>query len=184
MVVESEVVIESGIINEFIDEAWPMKSPSLMPPHDQPFRRATARIWIDFVNKKLVPPFYCILQKQTSEEQEQAVDDFNENLSKFVKGMDIVGPFFCGKDIGNVDIAFIPWALRMFILKKYRNYQPTLDEFSNDRYQKWLDAVVTHPAVLATVQDDDKLLANYEKYANNTTNSLVAITIITNKPLP
>ena len=55
-----QVVWESSVINEFIDEQFPEKP---MMPSD-PFLRAQARIWIDYCNSRWVDDFYDLLSER------------------------------------------------------------------------------------------------------------------------
>jgi len=91
-----EVIIESGIINEFIDEAWPDEDVSLLPPLSQPIKRSHARLWVDFVNKKMVPPFYQLLQRQEKMGQDEATRDLLASLESFTEAMDPERPFLYG----------------------------------------------------------------------------------------
>ena len=91
------------------------------------------------------------------------------------------GPFFFGRRLGLVDIAFVPWALRLFVLREYRHFRVPADW---TRFRRWLEACEAHPSVRATVQDRDKLLATYERYAKNEATSLVADAINAGRPLP
>lgn len=75
---------------EYIDESWP-NEPRLLPK--DPYQRAKARMWGDFVSKKLIPPYYKFLVKQSPEEQSEGREQFLANLLEFTKAMDPEGPF-------------------------------------------------------------------------------------------
>ena len=180
----SDIVIESGVINEYIDEAWSSASVFLLPPLSEPFNRSKARIWMDFVGKKLIPPFYRILQRQDEPGQAEAVDELLDGLKTFASEMDSEGPFFLGQQLSLVDISYIPWALRFYVLKAYRGFELPNEGAEWERFQRWFLACQRHPSVMATVQDEDKLLHSYERYAKNNAGSQVADAINANKPLP
>ncbi len=54
-----DLVWESAIINEYLEETYP--EPSLFP--NTPGLRAYARFWIDFANTKFTPWFYKLLHE-------------------------------------------------------------------------------------------------------------------------
>eukprot|EP00484_Ammonia_sp_Unknown_P012445 CAMPEP_0197058288 /NCGR_PEP_ID=MMETSP1384-20130603/106038_1 /TAXON_ID=29189 /ORGANISM="Ammonia sp." /LENGTH=58 /DNA_ID=CAMNT_0042492985 /DNA_START=75 /DNA_END=248 /DNA_ORIENTATION=- len=58
--------------------------------------------------------------------------------------MDANGPYFNGDVPAAVDLVFLPWATRMYLLKHYRNVQYE-KEFKNkqilERYNKWYHAL-------------------------------------------
>ncbi|XP_030474888.1 probable glutathione S-transferase [Syzygium oleosum] len=95
-------VCESLIIVEYIDETWSHKAPLL--PSD-PYERAQARFWADFVDKKV----YDLGRKlwmRKGEEQDAAKKEFIECL-KIVKSELGDKAFFGGKKFGFLDIAII-----------------------------------------------------------------------------
>ncbi|XP_030449970.1 probable glutathione S-transferase [Syzygium oleosum] len=98
----SKPVCESLIIVEYIDETWHHKAPLL--PSD-PYKRARARFWADFVDKK----FYNLGRKvwmTKGEEQEAGKKEFIESL-KLVESELGDEPFFGGKKFGFLDISII-----------------------------------------------------------------------------
>ena len=179
------MVIDSSIINEFIDEAWPSKEVSLLPALREPQKRAKARLWVDFVNHKMAPPMYQLLLKQEKAEQRHYAAELTSSLKSFAEAMEPEGPFFMGESLGLVDIALVPFSLRFYVLKHYRGFEvPTAgDEWQ--RFDQWRRACENHPSVLATINyDPDKLCRLYKPYATNNARSQGAKALQENKPIP
>lgn len=103
-------LIESNIINEFLDDKYPDKN-SLLP--HEPEQRALARIQKDQINKKIHPAFFKTIQSQSKEEQTQHRKELADALREFAKEIDTSkGPFVGGKRLNAVDVALAPWASR------------------------------------------------------------------------
>lgn len=60
---KGRALYESLIVAEYVDETW-THEPKLQP--DDTYKKAVGRIWIDHINKKIVPTFYRILQVRAS----------------------------------------------------------------------------------------------------------------------
>ncbi|KAH9290220.1 hypothetical protein KI387_034337 [Taxus chinensis] len=102
-------ICESLIILQYIDEAWPA-SKQFLPSN--PYDRALARFWADFVDKKLLDAGSRIIRSK-GEALEEAKREMVENLEHLegaLKQMSKGGPYFGGDEFGFVDIAFIPSA--------------------------------------------------------------------------
>ncbi|PRQ30686.1 putative glutathione transferase [Rosa chinensis] len=95
-------VCESLIIVQYIDEVWKDKAPLL--PSD-PYQRAQARFWADFIDKKLYDASRKIWTTK-GEEQEAAKKEFIEVL-KVLEGELGDKPYFMGERFGFLDIALI-----------------------------------------------------------------------------
>lgn len=163
-------IYESPFCIEYVDEAWPSE-PRLLPT--DPYQRAHARIWCDFIGKKIIPSFYGLLMKQSEAEQQEIKTKLTSDLLDLVKAMDPKGPFFQGEKLGYVDIMLAPYGARFFILKHYRGFEvPKREEF--ERFHVWWQAVRNAPAVKVTLQDDSKLLDIYQRYADGSAKSKVA----------
>ncbi|KAJ9183081.1 hypothetical protein P3X46_006992 [Hevea brasiliensis] len=97
-------ICESLIAVQYVDEVWKDKSPLL--PSD-PYLRAQARFWADFIDKKI----YDIGRKiwtTKGDEQEAAKKEFIEAL-KLLEGELGNKPYFGGESMGYVDVALIPF---------------------------------------------------------------------------
>src|SRR5450755_2260960 len=72
-----ERIIESAIVNEYLDEVFP--EPALLPK--DPGTRATARIWIDYANTRFVPAWGTLLRAASEAARESARDALFESLA-------------------------------------------------------------------------------------------------------
>ncbi|PRQ30688.1 putative glutathione transferase [Rosa chinensis] len=95
-------VCESLIIVQYIDEVWKDKAPLL--PSD-PYQRAQARFWADFIDKKLYDAGRKIWITK-GEELQAAKKEFIESL-KVLEGELGDKPYFMGERFGFLDIALI-----------------------------------------------------------------------------
>ena len=120
LVHNGKAIYESIILVEYIDEVW-QKDVNLLPR--DPYEKAIAKIWVDFISKKIVPVFYTILQKQDKAEQDAAMEMFTNNLEVLTKAMSDTGPFFAGANFGFVDVMLVPYTFRIGLLEHYRNYK-------------------------------------------------------------
>nr|ACG33497.1 glutathione S-transferase [Zea mays] len=98
-------VCESLVILQYIDEAWPDVAPLL--PKDDPYARAQARFWADYIDKKIYDS-QTRLWKFEGEAREQAKKDLVEVLET-LEGELADKPFFGGGALGFVDVALVPF---------------------------------------------------------------------------
>lgn len=132
LLVGDEVIFESTVINEYLDEAYPKK----MHPEDL-LVRAKNRAWIEFSNVCMLDAFYLSVRETERE--------FNEIqtglLTKFDQLEKALGqPFFNGKLLSLVDVSFAPLLQR---LKYIDALKPGI--FDCERHPKingWKDALL------------------------------------------
>ncbi|BFZ05227.1 hypothetical protein BsWGS_08266 [Bradybaena similaris] len=166
-------VFESSICVEYVDEVW-QNEPRLLPT--DPYERAVARIWVDFIGKKIIPVFYRILQKESEEERAEAKAELLKNIETLTEAMSPKEPYFFGESFGIVDIVLVSYASRLFVLKHYRDFEvPHNEKFA--RFHRWLEAAQDRPSFKATMPEHHRILASYEKYADNTAQSELAVAI-------
>ncbi|XP_076899894.1 putative glutathione S-transferase [Bidens hawaiensis] len=110
-------VCESNIIVQYIDETWHANSPPLLP--SDPYLRAQARFWADFVDKKIYEGAKKIWTTK-GEEQEAAKKEFMDVL-KVLEGQLGEKPYLVGESFGFADIAMIPFCIWFYTLNKIGN---------------------------------------------------------------
>ncbi|XP_078162566.1 putative glutathione S-transferase parA [Carex rostrata] len=101
---DCKTVFESLTIVQYIDEVWSDKTP-LMP--SDPYQRAQARFWADYVDKKV---YDCTsrLWKPKEEEKEAAKMEMIEILQLLEVQLGD-NKYFGGDTFGLVDVAFVPF---------------------------------------------------------------------------
>jgi glutathione S-transferase len=98
--VDDEVLFESAIIMEYLDEVTP---PSLHPA--DPLKKAKARGWIEF-SSHLLGLQYQWTHIKTETEFNAKTQELQANLKKFAA--EIKGPWFAGESMQLVDVAIAP----------------------------------------------------------------------------
>jgi glutathione S-transferase len=164
------VIWESAVINEYLDEVFP--EPPLLPR--DPVARASARVWIDFANNRMVPHVYKMMLRQDAEGQalhmrrltEAVLLMEHEGLRRLSSG-----PFWLGKNPSLVDFTFHPHVQRFAALEHYRGFVVP-DECS--RLREWMDAMSALASVQATRRTTAQLIDGWKKYANNTGQGVTA----------
>jgi len=155
-------IVESAIINEYLDEVFP--EPKLLPA--APAARATARIWVDFANTRFVTAWGRLLRGETAQERDAArlaLEEALEHLeSAGLARLSGEGPFFLGSEISLVDLALYPWFERWAALEHYRGYAVPL---RFERLQRWQQAVRARPAVREIENPIGFYIERYARYA-------------------
>ncbi|KAE8706509.1 Glutathione S-transferase U25 [Hibiscus syriacus] len=110
-------VCESLIQVQYIDEVWNDRAPLL--PSD-PYKRAIARFWADFIDKKIYDQGSKVW-KTKGEEQETAKKEFIESL-KLLEGELGDKAYFGGENLGFVDVALVPFYSWFYAYEKCGNF--------------------------------------------------------------
>jgi len=150
-------VCESLIILQYIDEAWTRSNPFL--PSD-PYDRARARFWADFVDKKIYENGASPLMRSTGEAQEESKRNILESLGLLEGALkEISGgikPYFGGDQFGFMDIAFIPFASWFHAWETMGNWKIPLDtEFP--RLHEWVNTCMERESVKKIIAHPHKV---------------------------
>ncbi|CAI0409378.1 unnamed protein product [Linum tenue] len=98
-------VRESGIIVQYVDEVWHDKAP-LLP--SEPYPRAQARFWADFVDKKVrLLSLWRKVWVTKGEEQKSLMEEFIGHLKTLEAELGDE-PYFGGEKMGYVDVTMVP----------------------------------------------------------------------------
>ena len=176
-------VYDSPVCIEYVDETW--KTDRNLLPSDT-YGRAFARIWSNFIGSSIVPPFYRFLLKKDQLERDEAKGALAKGITLLFAELDEqCGPFFGGKTLNLVDIMLFPFAYRFqVILPHFRGYIPPKEGEEMEKYYRWYAAIKERDSVKKTLPDDGKLIESYQRYADDTATSLVAVAIRQGTSIP
>ena len=178
-----KVIVESTVCIEYVDEAW--NTDRHLLPSD-PYDRAQVRLLSDHITKKVVPLYYQMLMKKDEAARTEAKKNITEALtSLFESEPSSDGPFFGGKSLNMVDIMLAPHAYRFqLILKHYREFSVPNDTPELQRFHRWFAAVLQNSTFKQTLPEEQRLIDEYKRYADDVTNSQVAQAIRKGTALP
>ncbi len=161
-------IVESNRILEFLEDYRPEPNPIFS---SDPLECAEQKYWIDHIGNRITPYLYRFLKAtEPGEYRDESREKLVAGLTMLINAMHIEGPFFSGDEINAVDIALIPFAYRIdVLLKTYRNFElPTQGEVWQ-RYRRWYDAMLQHPAFKVTALDQgdyqNRLVEHYHPYS-------------------
>jgi glutathione S-transferase len=155
-------IVESAIVNEYIDEVFP--EPALLPK--DPGTRAVARIWIDYANTRFVPAWGALLRGNSDSERESARTALLESLeyleTQGLQKLSSEGPYWFGQNPSLVDLTFYPWFERWAAVEHYRGSVP-IAKF--ERLRAWRDALAARQSVKDIQNPTQYYVERYAKFA-------------------
>nr|CAC24549.1 glutathione S-transferase [Cichorium intybus x Cichorium endivia] len=147
---DGKPICESNIIVQYIDEAWQNNSPPLLP--SDPYLKAQARFWADFIDKKIYDAGTRIWRRK-GEEQEIAKKEFIDWM-KVLEGQLGENSYLMGKSFGYVDIAMVPFYCWFYALEKIGNISI---EKECPKLVAWAKRCMERESVSKTLPDPHKV---------------------------
>ncbi|XP_021290228.1 probable glutathione S-transferase [Herrania umbratica] len=146
-------IAESPVILEYIEETWP-ENPLL--PSD-PYERAMARFWIQFLEDK-GPVFRALLLSTGGEEQEKAAKESLEVL-KIIEEKALGDKKFFGTN--TINLVDISYGVLTYWLKNMQEAigVKVLEPNTLPRLYEWAQNFVEVAVIKETIPDRDKMVA-------------------------
>lgn len=142
--IDGEVLFESAIINEYLDEVYP---PSLHPA--DALVRAKHRGWIEFGSHLLFDQFKLMTAPDEDAMQQQC-EVLGGGFARLERELGD-GPYFSGERFSLLDAAYAPFFMRFDILQRHRE---ALADLMPTRLDAWARALRDRASVKASVVDD------------------------------
>jgi glutathione S-transferase len=142
--VDGEVLFESAVINEYIDETTPER---LMP--QDALTRAKHRGWIEFGSELLGNQWRC-MTFAAGEKYDTARADLRSKLTTLESQLGD-GPYFAGNQLSLIDTAYAPFFMRLAQLN------PHLELVADGEFphcERWGESLLALPEVQNSVVDD------------------------------
>ncbi|MCO5547577.1 hypothetical protein L7F22_001028 [Adiantum nelumboides] len=150
---------ESLIIVQYIDDTWPSGPHALNLLPSDPYQRALARFWIDYIDKKIHDAGMRIVMTPQGDAMEQARTDLANHVTTLDAAYrDIFkgAPYFGGEHVCVVDICLAPYLPWLAALESVGSFQlPKCGLFDT-----WSNAIMAYPSVkdALTLAPNEKVL--------------------------
>lgn len=141
---EKDIIFESAIIDEYLEEAYPGQ---LLP--DDPLLRAIDRSWIEF-GTHLTLTFSGLIHSQNTEEWQKKFETVIKQFDWLENKLG-QGPYFNGDDFSLVDIAYAPLFMRANLLNLGDMLYPQQDY---PRIAQWEKSLLALPELPKSVVAD------------------------------
>ncbi len=141
------VVYESGIINQYLDEAFPARP--LMPT--DPFGRAEMRIWMDYCDTRYLPAAHALMASRENPDKHRAALAKLTDVLRFMEFEGLrklgSGPYWLGASPTLVDFHFLPFFERFAVYEELAGA-----EWPEDctHLRAWYETIGRHDSFVAT----------------------------------
>jgi len=141
--VDGEVLFESAIILEYLDEVF---QPQLHP--ENALQRAKQRGWMEYGSNLLFEQVKVVLAK-SEDEYQQSIESLGGSFARLNDQVN-AGPYFNGEQFSLIDASYAPLFMRFQILAEQRN---DLLDILPGKLRTWSQALLQRPSVKESVVD-------------------------------
>ncbi|MBM3514696.1 MAG: glutathione S-transferase family protein [Alphaproteobacteria bacterium] len=157
-----ELICESRIINEYLEEAFP--TPALMP--SSPLARARARIWADYCDTYFLPSLFKVMSdRKHPDEQKKSIVAVGDRL-RFMEHEGLRklsgGPYWLGAEVSLVDLQYMPFMER---LPCYTTLWGVAIPDDCTRLRHWFDAMAARASHKNTVTNIEDHMIRFRRMA-------------------
>ncbi|MCV6637934.1 glutathione S-transferase family protein [Candidatus Albibeggiatoa sp. nov. NOAA] len=156
---ENEIIFESAVINEYVDETTP---PSLHP--QSAIEKAKHRAWIEF-GSALMMDLFAFFTAETEDVLKQQHTALSGKL-QYLENVVTEGGYFNGQHMSLIDTAYAPLFMRMDLLNQWLDFD--LYE-QTPKIKAWAANLASLPAVQQSVVPEfpqmfENMLRNRQSY--------------------
>eukprot|EP00698_Gefionella_okellyi_P016239 TRINITY_DN4641_c0_g1_i1.p1 TRINITY_DN4641_c0_g1~~TRINITY_DN4641_c0_g1_i1.p1 ORF type:complete len:235 (-),score=33.98 TRINITY_DN4641_c0_g1_i1:63-767(-) len=159
VVYNGEVVYESTIVMEYLDEAFPGLV-NLFPDRKEAALRARIRLFQSFVDKKLTDAFYKVMFGQKAPGEEE-VNKLNQQF-EFMEQRITSDGMLLGLDLSAADLSVYPFVERAINLGALMGYNFNRAQFP--RISAWYERLRQNEGIRSQSTNPDEQRKFYEEY--------------------
>ncbi len=181
---QGKVITDSYNIIQYIGEMWDKSDDSNIQPK-QPYDRAIARQWCEYISTNVVKTFFEMLLKPSEEERDAAKKKLSDSIKAINDAMKDIsaGPYFMGAHFTVVDIMLITMVERFIALERYRQFTiPQTPEF--ERFHSWWSTVQQKASFQKARCGDEMIYDAFSKYASGEAETPLAKAIKKGEAMP
>jgi glutathione S-transferase len=157
----ADLIYESRIINEYLEETFP--APAMLPR--DPGARARARIWIDYCDTSLMPALHALIGDRRNPEKQVRNRQVVREKLLFLESEGLRrlsdGPYWLGTEVSLVDVQFMPFFERF---PCYAELWGAAIPAECTRLRAWIEAIAARDSHRRTASTHEYHMVRYRRY--------------------
>lgn len=156
-----DVVSDSSIVSEYVEDAFPAP----LPFGRTPVERAKVRTLVNYIDRSFIPALYILMASSTPEERAERIEKSLltwQWINNFLEKSGYDGNYV-GERFGLAEVSVAPFFLRYEVVSYYQDFEvPDLPDYQLVR--QWRDRLLADPVVQSTAESVSDLIKMYEDY--------------------